>query len=404
MDTMNNRRSIVHVDMDAFFASIEQRDNPEYRRKPVVVGSDPKAGSGRGVVSTCSYEARKFGIHSAMPISIAFRKCPQAIFLPVDMEKYQQVSRDIYSVFYSFTPDVEPVSIDEGFLDITGSHHLFGGELETCIKIKAKILKETALTASVGLAPTKMAAKIASDLDKPDGLVVVSEKDLLSFLWPLDIRKLWGLGKKAEAVLQATGIRTIGDIANMDPRELVAIFGNTGRHFWDLAHGIDGRVVEPAAEAKSISNEITFDEDTSDEKMIQRALMSLCESVSARMRNEGLRCRTITLKIRLEGFKTYTRSVSISHVTNYVDSLYKEIKALYNNFDTERKRVRLVGVKATNLSYRKDRTLFSEDEECRQESVHMAIDKIKNKFGSDSIYHATAARSNRRTGDNYEKK
>lgn len=404
---MGKRRYIVHVDMDAFFAAIEQRDNPEYRSKPVIVGSDPKLGKGRGVVSTCSYEARRFGIHSAMPISIAYRKCPKAIFLPVDMEKYQDVSRQIREILYSFTPDVEAVSIDEAFLDISGSYHLFGDPsspgpggghgpaagtpLETCLKIKYKIKKETGLTASVGLAPTKMAAKIASDLKKPDGMVEVTEEGLLDFLRPLDIRRIWGLGGKAEEALNKIGVKTIGELADRDTKELERLFGRNGLHYWELANGIDERAIEPESAAKSISSETTFSEDTSDEKRIEGALMSLCESVSGRMRGSGVKCKTVTLKIRLEDFKTYTRSLTLAQATNFVDTLYKEIKALYNNFDRAGRRLRLVGVRASNMACGNDRTLFSEKADERQESVHAAIDKITKKFGSDSIRHATMA-------------
>ena len=246
---MKKRRCIIHVDMDAFFASVEQRDDPALRGRPVVVGSDPKAGKGRGVVSTCSYEARKYGIHSAMPISIAYKKCPQAVFLPVDMEKYAEASAKIHEILYSFSPDIEPISIDEAFLDITGSYHLFGTPVETCRLIKEKIKKYTGLTASIGLAPTKMAAKIASDLDKPDGLVEVTEEKLLDFLRPLDVRKIWGLGPKCEAELQRLGIQTIGDLARMDPDHLTGTFGKVGLEFWRLANGIDERPVETEPEA-----------------------------------------------------------------------------------------------------------------------------------------------------------
>ena len=418
---MQKRRFIAHVDMDAFFAAIEQRDDASLRDKPVVVGSDPKAGKGRGVVSTCSYEARKFGIHSAMPISIAYRKCPHAIFVPVDMEKYSAVSGHIHKILYGFTPDIEPISIDEAFLDITGSYHLFGtstslsadGEqsrtigtpIETCLSIKSRIKKETGLTASVGLAPTKMAAKIASDLKKPDGMVEVTQEGLLDFLWPLDIRKLWGLGEKSEKIFRDMGINTIGDIAKKDPVQMQALFGKNGMDFWQLANGIDDRMVETDREAKSISNEFTFDEDTNDPEKIKSVLLALCEKVSDRLRREVLKGRTITLKIRLEGFQTYTRAYTIEAGTNHVDDIYQTIKNLYNNFDpstslrvngersrtidTKSKRVRLVGVKASNLktSDVKD-DLFAGNIDDRQEKVHKAIDRIKDKFGDGSIYRA----------------
>ncbi|NQU74496.1 MAG: DNA polymerase IV [Candidatus Omnitrophica bacterium] len=386
---MKKKRFIVHVDMDAFFAAIEQRDNPQLRGKPVVVGADPKAGKGRGVVSTCSYEARKFGIHSAMPISIAYKKCPHAIFLPVDGEKYHDVSRQIYKVFYDFTPDVEPISIDEAFLDISGSWHLFGSPFDTCLSIKAEIKDQIKLTASVGLAPIKMAAKIASDLKKPDGMVEVTQEGLLDFLWPLNIRKIWGLGERSEDILHNMGIRTIGDLAKKDVREIIAVFGKNGDHFWQLANGIDDREIEVETEAKSISNEFTFDEDTLDKKRIESVLMLLCEKVSWRLRQEGFKGRTVTLKIRLEGFHTYTRAATISKPTNFTDVIYQESKNLYDNFERKNKKVRLLGVKASNFfpSDFKD-SLFREQEDEKREGIHKAVDGIRRKFGENSIYRA----------------
>ena len=213
-------RRIVHVDMDAFFAAIEQRDNPSLKGKPVIIGADPKGGRGRGVVSTCSYEARKFGVRSAMPISEAWRRCPRGIFLPPDFQKYEEASGKIREAFFEFTPDVEQVSIDEAFLDITRSAHLFGGPTETCRRIKARVRELTGLSCSVGLAPTKMAAKIASDLKKPDGLVEVREASLRAFLAPLDISRLWGLGPKTAALLRGRGVNTVGELAAAGPEQL----------------------------------------------------------------------------------------------------------------------------------------------------------------------------------------
>ncbi len=386
---MEKRRFIVHVDMDAFFAAIEQRDNPEFRGKPVVIGADPKSGRGRGVVSTCSYEARKFGIHSAMPISIAYRKCPRAIFLPVNGEKYSEVSRRIYNLLHDFSPDIEPVSIDEAFLDITGSYHLFGAPRDVCILIKACVKKEIGLTASVGLAPTKMAAKIASDLKKPDGFVEVAKAGLLDFLWPLDIRKMWGLGAKTEIVFRKMGINTIGDIAKKSIEELTDALGKNGAHFWYLARGIDERRVETETETKSIGNEVTFEKDTSDSGKIKRTLMSLCEKITGRMRRKGFRGRTVTLKIRLEGFKTYTRASTMGVPSNFTDVLYKQSENLYNRFDTKGRKVRLVGVSVSNLTLiNSPEWLFEENGNKKIENVHAAVDKIKNKFGENSIHRA----------------
>lgn len=312
-------RFIVHVDMDAFFASVEQRDDKSLLSRPVIVGADPKGGKGRGVVSACSYEARKFGIHSAMPISEAYRLCPGGVFLPVDIDKYSKASGEIYDILYSFTPDIEPLGIDEAFLDITGSHHLFGGPVETCRRIKAKIKSETGLIASVGLAPNKTAAKIASDLEKPDGLVEVTGERLLEFLHPLPVGKLWGLGKKSSKALFDIGIRTIGELAKEQPRRIREILGKNGDVFQALARGIDDDPVEPGGDAKSVSNELTFDLDTARKDKVASALMYLSEKVSSRLREASIKCRTVTLKIRLEDFTTCTRSFTFQRATNLTD-------------------------------------------------------------------------------------
>ncbi|MDD5436420.1 MAG: DNA polymerase IV [Candidatus Omnitrophica bacterium] len=383
-------RFIAHIDMDAFFASIEERDRPALRGKPVVVGADPREGRGRGVVSTCSYEARKYGIHSAMPISQAFRKCPDAVFLPVDMEKYGRISDEIYEILYSFSPDIEPVSIDEAFLDITGSYRLFGRlPIEACRLIKARIAQSTGLTASIGLAPTKMAAKIASDLDKPDGLVEVARDGLQDFLRPLEVRRIWGLGKKCEDALRRLGIRTIGELADADPERLAALLGKAGSQFWRLAHGIDDSKVESAGEAKSISNEMTFDVDTIEDQKVEGVILSLCEKVSFRLRRHGLKARTLTLKIRLADFSTFTRAVTIGSATNFIDILYKEIRTLYKNFNKKTKKVRLVGVKASGFCPADfPDSLFKEAGDKRCEATHKALDRIKQRFGDDSIFIA----------------
>lgn len=386
---MRLEKFIIHIDMDAFFASVEQRDNPDFRGKPVVVGADPKKGAGRGVVSTCSYEARKYGISSAMPISLAYRKCPAAIFLPVDMGKYARVSEDIQQILCAFTPDIEPISIDEAFLDISSTYKLFGSPYDAGVLIKSRIKKEVGLTASVGIAPNKMAAKIASDLKKPDGLVEVKRENLLDFLWPLDAGLLWGLGKKAKAALNESGIITIGDLAKTDVREIIKLFGKNGVAFWHLANGMDDRGIEAEREAKSISNEITFENDTSDKMEIISALISLCEKVSQRLRQDGLKARTITLKLRFEDFQTFTKSITLFCSTNFFDIISKEIKRLFEDFNCGKRLVRLVGVKASNLHPADlKESLFEDKADVKREQVHKAIDQIKEKFGSGSIVRA----------------
>jgi DNA polymerase-4 len=388
---MQNTRYIAHVDMDAFFAAIEQRDNPKLLSKPVVVGADPKEGRGRGVVSTCSYEARKFGIHSAMPISFAYQKCPTAAFVPVNMEKYTKVSKQIYGIFEKFTPSIEPVGIDEAFLDITGSFHLFGGPIESCRLLKERIKKETRLTASVGLAPTLMAAKIASDLRKPDGLVEVTSEGLLDFLWPLPVERIWGLGKRSKVILLECGIQTIGDLAKRNIKDIVSLFGKNGEYFWNLAWGRDNRIVEKEIEAKSISNETTFERDTSDSEAITGAIAALSEKVSARLRLSLLKAKTITLKVRLQGFDTYTRAATLQKASNFSDVINKEIHRLYENFNARGKKIRLIGVKASNFIPADMRdSLFVDASDEKKEKVHSAIDRIKGKFGENIIHRAAS--------------
>lgn len=387
---MEREKYVIHLDMDAFFAAIEQRDNPEYRGKPVVIGANPKAGKGRGVVSTCSYEARRFGIHSAMPISTAYRKCPNAVFLPVDIEKYSRVSGQVINILKDFTPLVEQVSIDEAFMDISDTYKIFGTPHEACVDVKERIKNETGLTASAGLAPTKMAAKIASGLNKPDGLVEVKKEELVDFLRPLDVGKLWGVGEKTKAILNRTGIWTIGDLAKRSREELISLFGKNGIWFWEMAQGIDEGEVVTGREVKSISSEVTFEKDTADRGRIEKELCWLCELVSGRLRQENLKCRTITLKIRLEGFKTYTRSVTINTPVNFTEALIKGIRRLYENFEIRDKKTRLVGVRASCLSPADESSLFQERGEHKKQDVHKAIDKIRRRFGDKSICRASS--------------
>jgi len=382
------RRFITHVDMDAFFASVETRDDPGLRSRPVIVGSDPKSGRGRGVVSACSYEARKFGIHSAMPIAAAYRKCPHGVFLPVNMEKYSAASAEIYKVLYTFTPDIEPVGIDEAFLDITGSYHLFGTPLGTCRSIKSKIREMTGLTASIGLAPSKIAAKIASDLGKPDGLVEVPFGGLAEFLRPLGVQKLWGLGPKAAAALKEIGVNTVGDLAGRPIGHIRQAIGSQAEAFWNIANGVDDSELVFDREVKSISNEFTFDKDTLDQDAVTGAIMELSEKVAGRMRKLDLRAKTITLKIRLAGFKTYTRSVTVLKHTDVTDLLYNAAKGLYNEFSG--KKIRLVGIRVSGFSSEKvERDLFTRTEDRKLEDIESSLDRIRDKFGNDSIYRAS---------------
>jgi nucleotidyltransferase/DNA polymerase involved in DNA repair len=380
---------IVHIDMDAFFASIEQRDNPALKGKPVVIGADPKQGKGRGVVSTCSYEARKFGIHSAMPISQAYQRCPSAVFLPGRMRHYGEISGQIFSILRDFTPDVEPVSVDEAFLDITGTEKLHGSPRDAALKIKQRIKNELNLTASIGIAPTKMAAKIASDLCKPDGLLEVKREGILDFLWPLDIGKLWGVGPKTKDFLTQRKIFTVGDLAKIDQEQLYEDFGESGLHLYDLAHGIDAREVEENDEAKSVSHEHTFDVDTDDKKILYETLLILSEKVSRRLRREELKGHTITVKVRLKGFKTYTRAVTLPEPTNFVDDIFAKAKELFEGAPVFGSKVRLLGVRVSGFKeLYVQASLFEDKKKDKKERMHKAVDLIKNKFGEKSIHRA----------------
>jgi nucleotidyltransferase/DNA polymerase involved in DNA repair len=325
-----------------------------------------------------------------MPISIAYRKCPQAVFLEPDMEKYSGVSDRIMEILYTFTHAVEPVSIDEAFLDISDTYVHFGTPLQTCLLIKARIKETTGLTASFGLGPNKLAAKIASEINKPDGMVEVNPDNLQDFLRPLDLKKIWGLGEKSRLILNQAGIKTIGELADRDIREIVALFGKNGAYFWQLANGIDEREVESETEAKSISNEFTFEEDTSAIPEIRAALLSLCEKVSSRLRQAGHKGKTVTLKIRLADFQTFTRAVTIKEPINSVDVIYRKIKFLADSFSTKGKKVRLVGVKVSGLFPSDSQaTLFKSEGETRSENLYQAIDEIRERFGYDSIYRSS---------------
>jgi nucleotidyltransferase/DNA polymerase involved in DNA repair len=389
MVLLENPRVIAHIDMDAFFAAIEQRDHPALLGRPVVVGADPKGGRGRGVVSTCSYEARRYGIHSAMPISMAYRRCPRAVFLPVDMRKYSAVSREVFQILNDFTPDVEPVSIDEAFLDITGSYHLFGSALDTCRTMKERIRTELRLSASVGIAPTKMVAKIASDYSKPDGLLEITPLKMFEFLWPLPVERMWGVGAETRKGLNKLGVKTIGDVANTPEALLCEHFGARGRHLHALARGVDEREVRRDDEMKSVSHEHTFETDTAEKRQIYDVLSVLSEKVSRRLRRHGLKGRTVTLKVRLKDFRTFTRDHTFPERTNFFEPIYKTSRMLFDAFHQEGFQYRLVGVRAAHFHdpYVRD-GLFDDPKAEKMERMYKAIDTIKDKFGDGMIRRA----------------
>jgi DNA polymerase-4 len=386
---MANRRWILHVDMDAFFAAVEQRDHPELRGKPVIIGADPQGGSGRGVVSTCSYEARKFGVHSAMPVSRAYRLCPNGIFVPPNGRLYREVSHAVFEIFNRFSDMVEPISVDEAFIDVTGSLALFGSAEKIARQIKQQIHDEQGITASVGIAPNKYLAKIASDLEKPDGLVIVDADAIDAFLAPLDIKRLWGAGEKTVERMRAAGINTIGDLARLSEDLLDKKFGKMGRHFYRLAHGLDERPVEGGHEAKSVSNEMTFGEDTFDTELIERTLFRLCEKVGYRLRQDNLRGRTIHLKLRYEGFDTITRNRTLDHNTNATQTIYEVVSELFHKNYQKSRKVRLLGAGVSGFDEKPGVQLSLFDQKKDDLSpIDLLEDQIKKRFGKDAAVRA----------------
>ncbi|MDA2935217.1 DNA polymerase IV [Acidobacteria bacterium AH-259-D05] len=354
--TLETYRTIFHVDMDAFYASVEQRDHPEYRGKPVIVGADPKEGRGRGVVAACSYQARRFGIHSALPISRAFRLCPQGTYLRPDLKKYGQVSREIRAIFRSFTDLVEPLSIDEAFLDMSHQVNNDASAIEVARSLKSKIVEEQRLASSIGIAPNKFVAKIASDLKKPDGLLLVSSGDVQSFLDPLPIARLWGVGPKTESKLSRMGIKTILQLRHYDKTVLTSRFGKLGEHLWNLSNGVDHRPVVTKREAKSIGHEKTFPEDAWDNETLEQTLKHLCNKVSERLCNRGLAGKTVTLKLRYSDFTTITRQTTLRDAVESGMDIYQTVHGLLRRFRDPKQKIRLVGVSLSSFESALDRT------------------------------------------------
>ena len=385
---MTRPRSIVHVDMDAFYASVEQRDRPELRGRPVIVGADPK---GRGVVSAASYEARVFGVRSAMPIGKAARLCPDGVFLPVDMDKYAGASRQIMGMLGDFSPLVEPVSVDEAFVDLTGTASLFGPAPEAVREIKRRIRAETGLTASAGLAANKFIAKVASDLKKPDGLVIVEAGREAEFLAPLPIERLWGVGKATAKDLAALGIATIGQLQRLSRATLVARLGDHGAGLHDLAFGRDDRPVEPWTPPKSMGAETTFERDTTDRARLDTTLRGQAERVARELRAERLAAARVTLKLRFADFRTLTRSHTSDPTQDGLE-LYRRVAILLAR-ETLVQPVRLIGVSASALTAEQTGQLgLLGDDAVRRERLARAVDRITDRFGLDAIRPAALVR------------
>jgi len=384
--------TIIHVDMDAFYASVEQRDRPETRGRPVIVGADPR---GRGVVSAASYEARRFGVHSAMPIGRAFRLCPEGVFLPVDMDKYAGVSREIMAVLAEFTPLVEPLSIDEAFLDVTASRALHGDGAAIGREIKKRIRASVSLTASVGVAPNKFLAKVASELEKPDGLVVVEPGREALFLAPLPVSRLWGVGKVTGSVLETMGIRTIGQLALTPAAHLAARFGKHGPDLLNLARGLDDRVVETDAPSKSMGAEETFEHDTHEVDLLRATLRGQSERVGRELRGAGYAGRTVTLKLRFADFSTITRAQTGDPTQDGL-AIYRRVEALFSRVRLTQA-VRLIGVSVSMLgSAGSGQLSLLEPDVARTERLARAVDRLAARFGDEAVRPASLVPGRRR--------
>ncbi len=378
-------REIIHLDMDAFYAAVEVLDDPSLAGRPVVVGGSKQ----RGVVTSASYEARPFGIHSAQPMAAAMRLCPHGVFLPVRMGRYREVSEVIFEIFSRFTPLVEPLSIDEGFLDVTGSRRLFGSAEGIAREIKRLVREEVGLTVSAGIASTKFVAKIASDLGKPDGLVCVVHEKTTEFLAPLPITRLWGVGDVTFKALKRLGIATIGDLSRLPGKTLRREFGKHGEQLHLLSRGIDPRPVEPHRPAKSIGGEETFPEDLTRRESLKRELLSLATKVARRLRRHGLAGKTVTLKVKYGDFKLVTRSTTLETATNDAAAVYAACCELLKRTEAGTRPVRLLGVHLSGLSpgHPAGQMSLLEDEGQRQRrrQLHDALDKLAERFGEDAI-------------------
>ena len=374
-------RRILHVDMDAFYASVEERDHPELAGRPVVVGGTPQ---GRGVVAAANYAARKYGIHSAMPAVTARRRCPQAVFLPCRIDHYAKVARKIREIFQRYTPLVEPLSLDEAFLDVSGSERLFGPAERIGRRIQQNILAELRLVASVGVAPNKFLAKIASDLKKPAGFVVVHPDRIHQFLDPLPIQRIWGIGRQGSKFFSGLGVSRIGQLRQLPLQLLRDHLGNHGEHFRRLASGIDERQVVPDREAKSVSHETTFAADVRDPQALRAWLLELTDQVARRLRRHKLRGRRLQIKVRFADFQTITRSESLREPTNITDELWQVAsKLLDTRLADEHLPVRLLGIGVSGIdrSEIQQGTLFDNEQRKKQSQLDKVLDDVDDALG-----------------------
>ncbi len=392
-------RWIIHLDLDAFFASVEELLRPELAGLPIIVGGPPEA---RGVVASASYAARRYGVRSAMPTAQALRLCPQAVLVPPRHSVYREFSDRVMAILYEYTPLVEQISIDEAFMDVTGCELRWGEPLELAAGIQRRIKDEIGLSASLGIAGSKLVAKIASDYAKPHGLVLVPHGGEAAFLAPLDIERLWGVGKVTARKLRAAGVRTIGDLARLSREQVESWLGNYGVELWLYAHGIDSRpVVSDAGEPRSVSHEETFARDISDPTLLDAELLRLSERVGARLRRYGLRGRTVFIKLRYSDFTTITRQQTLEEPTDMDMEIYRHARRLWEKTWEQGRPVRLIGVGMHQLSTASwQLSLLPADSEelvrQRQRALNQAVDAIRERFGDTALRRARLLRRPRR--------
>lgn len=393
----NHRLSIIHLDLDAFFASVEQRDNPAYRGKPLIVGgiSGGKGNSNRGVVCAASYESRKYGVHAGMPIWEARQKCPQGIFIPSQMNKYSEASKKFFQICSTYTPLIEPLSIDELFLDVSGCESLFGSSEIIGRKIKKRVHQELGIKVSVGIAENKFLAKIATNLGKPDGFYIIPSKDIQKILYPLPVSSLWGIGKKTEELLKKSGIYLVEQLARMPDSILENLLGKNGKKMKLLAQGIDESPVTPPSKAKSIGKETTFSTNITEKAVLIKELLKISQMVGYTARKKGYKGRTITLKIRFHNFITLNKSMTLENSTNIDDLIFKTVVRLLDKINIKKGGVRLLGIKLSNLTSGNERKQlkFLRDEEDKKddklEQLTQSLDKIREKFGTKAVTRAS---------------
>ena len=400
----NHRLSIIHLDLDAFFASVEQRDNPVYQGKPLIVGgiSGGKGNSNRGVVCAASYEARKYGVHAGMPIWEARQKCHKGIFVPSQMNKYLKASKKFFQICSTYTPLIEPLSIDELFLDVSGCESLFGSSEIIGRKIKERVYQELGLKVSVGIAENKFLAKIATNLGKPDGFYIIPSKDIQKILYPLPVSSLWGIGKKTEELLKKSGIYLVEQLAQMPDSILENLLGKNGKKIKLLAQGIDESPVTPPSKAKSIGKETTFGTNITEKAVLIKELLKISQLVGYTARKKGYKGRTITLKIRFHNFTTFNRSKTLENPTNLDDIIFKTVVELLDKVKHKKGGVRLLGIKLSNLTLGNERKQlkFLRDEEDKKdeklEQLTQSLDKIREKFGTKAVTRASLLKVKRK--------